>query len=66
MKRIKILHAAAKTPREADPRRSAVGRQVTIDCTHLPVPYTDTGNAIYHRGSDCGSGWISGGSVAGR
>ena len=47
MKRIKILHPAAKTPWERDPQRSALGRQVKMDCQRLPVPFICTGNSIH-------------------
>ena len=33
-----------------------MGRQVKIDCPRLPVPYTYTGNSIYHSGSDADRG----------
>ena len=47
IKRIKILHPVAKTPRYADPRRTMVDRQVKIDCPLLPVPFAYKGNSIY-------------------
>ena len=50
MKRIEVVHPAAKTP--------TVNTQVIIDCQRLPVPFTYTGNSIYHRG-------ICGGSAMG-
>ena len=28
-----------------------MARQVKLDCPRLPVPFTYTGNSIYHRGS---------------
>ena len=56
MKRIKILHPAAKNPQING--WSAVDRQVKIDCLCLPIPFTYTGNSIYHRS-------VRGGNVSG-
>ena len=56
MKRIKILYPTAKGLREADLWWSEIGRQVKIDCQCLPVPFSYTGNSIYHRRSATVSG----------